>query len=482
MGNFGLDFLIFWGVWILIPLATDIADALWDSVLIWRQGYRSKLFPPLLQSPLPKISIIIPAHNEQLNIDRCITSLKAQTFPHEKIEILIINDGSTDRTEEVVNGHINGKPHWNGHIRLHNRVIPAHEFGGVMTLLQGAHQGKPAAVNTGLEHCRGDLIFTIDSDAVLEPEAIPQAVIAFQRNPGLAAATAHLIIDEDLLVEEDGNGHIHLDSEDMPIPKKTTLMEKFLSASQSIEYLQSFHIGRQAEAIRDELFTLSGACAIFRREALQEIRGYHGRTVSEDTDATLTLQRFSGRVTYLPQVRIHLAPTESWKALYAQRVRWQRGELEALAVHMDMLGKQKRLWQRGLPRRLQRDHTMAFLRLVWIFLLPLFPLLGYSPVLVIQALGLIYGIYVFADAVELAAAWGVCAPSERRLLRESAIYLPLLPLYRMVVYFFRMSGNLKTLTEPPQWTASAGRLEGLRMPGLEKATGLVKKFVNLWTG
>jgi len=482
MGSFGLDFLIMWGVWIIIPLAADIAQALWDALLVWRNGHLAKLFPPLLKSPLPKISIIIPAHNEQLNIDRCITSLKAQTYPHEKIEILIVNDGSTDRTEEVVNGHINGKPHWNGHIRLYNRVIPALEFGGVMTLLHGEHTGKPAAVNTGLLHCRGDLIFTIDSDAVLEPEAIQQAVIAFQRNPRLVAATAHLIIDRDLLVENDGNGHIHLDGDDMPVPMRLSAMEKFLSVAQFIEYFQSFRIGRHAEALRDELFTLSGACAIFRRGALLEIRGYRGRTVSEDTDATLTLQRFPGRVTYLPQVRIHLAPTETWKALYAQRVRWQRGELEALAVHYDMFGSKKRIWQRGLPRRLQRDHTMAFLRLVWIFLLPLFPLLGYNVAMVVQAMALIYGMYLLADAMQIAAAWSICAPSERRILRESVVYLPLLPFYRMVVYFFRMSGNLKTLTEPPRWTASVGWMDTLRMPGQGKITGWWRTFVAFWAG
>jgi biofilm PGA synthesis N-glycosyltransferase PgaC len=481
MGIFGTEFLILWGVWILIPLAADVFQALWDSFLVWRNARSAKLFPPLLQSPLPKVSIIIPAHNEQLNIDRCITSLKAQTYPHDRIEILIVNDGSTDRTEEVVNGHIHGTPHWNGHIRLYNRIIPAHEFGGVMTLLHGDHRGKPAAVNTGLQHCRGDLVFTIDSDAVLEPEAIEQAVIAFQRNPNLVAATAHLIIDRDLLVESDGNGHIQLDRDDLPVPMRLSLMERFLSTAQFIEYFQSFRIGRHAEAIRDELFTLSGACAIYRRDALRDIRGYRGRTVSEDTDATLTLQRFPGRVTYLPQVRIHLAPTESWRALYAQRVRWQRGELEALAVHYDMLGSKKRIWQRGLPRRLQRDHTMAFLRLIWVFLLPMFPLLGYSVATVAQALALIYAMYVLTDAVQISAAWSICAPSERRILRESLIYLPLLPLYRMVVYFFRMSGNLKTLTEPPRWTESTAWIDSLPFRD-GKLTGWLKTFLAFWSG
>lgn len=477
-----MEFLIFWGVWILIPLVADIFESLRDDLFVLRNGRFAKLYPPLLKTPLPKISIIIPAHNEQLNIDRCITSLKAQTYPHEKIEILVVNDGSTDHTEEVVNGHINGTPHWNGNIRLHNRIIPALEFGGVMTLLQGGHKGKPAAINTGLLHCRGDLIYTIDSDAVLEPEAIEQSVIAFQRNPDMVAATGHLIIDKDLLVVADGKGHIRLDPEDLPVRRMLSGKEKFLAAAQFIEYLQSFRIGRHAEAIRNELFTLSGACAMFRREALEGMGGYRGRTVSEDTDATLTLQRFEGRVSYLPQVRLHLAPTESWATLYSQRVRWQRGELEALAVHMDMLGKQKRLWRTGIPWRLQRDHTMGFLRLVWVFLLPMFPFLGYSPMLIAQAMALMYAVYVLADGLQLAAAWNICAPSERRLLRESALYLPFLPIYRMVVYFFRMSGNLKTLTESPHWTTKAGLGANNWLPGTGRLTGWLRKFVEEWAG
>ncbi len=155
-------FLFFWGVWVLVPLVIDVFQALRDAWLVFRSRGFARLYPPLPRRELPKVSVLIPAFNEQLDIDRCITSLKAQTYPHHLIEVIVINDGSTDRTEQVVQGHINGDAHWNGHIRLHNRVIPAREFGGVMTLLQGQHLGKPAAVNMGLARCRGELIMTIE--------------------------------------------------------------------------------------------------------------------------------------------------------------------------------------------------------------------------------------------------------------------------------------------------------------------------------
>jgi putative glycosyltransferase (exosortase G-associated) len=475
-----VTFFLFWGVWILVPLVADVAEAMLDTITVWRSRHLARSYPPLPHHNLPKVSVIIPAYNEQVNIDRCITSLKAQTYPHHLIEIIVINDGSTDRTEEVVNGHINGTPHWNGHIRLNNRVIPAREFGGVMTLMQGGHHGKPAAVNLGLARVRGELVFSVDSDVVLEPEAIEQAVAAFQVDPDLVAATAHLIIDHNLLVVADGEGRISLDESDLPLRRPLNFSEKLLAAGQFLEYLESFRIGRHAEAARGELFTLSGACAVFRREALLRIHGYRGRTVSEDTDATLALQRHRGKVGYLPQVRVHLAPTISWRALFSQRVRWQRGELEVLAVNADMIGQPGRLWRWSLPRRLQNDHALAMLRLIWMFLMPLFPLLGYPAEVVAQAAVLMYVLYVAVDVVQLAVARPICAPSEQRLLRETAIYLPWLPLYRMMIYFFRLSGILKALSERPRWTTSAGLLDRVSIPGARRVRGWLEEFVEVW--
>ncbi len=478
----GLEhFILFWGVWIIVPMMVDMVKALADAFTVWRSRRAAAPYPPLPRRNLPKVSIVIPAYNEQLAIDRCITSLKAQTYPHHLIEVIVINDGSTDRTGDVVNGHINGSPHWNGHIRLHNRVIPAREFGGVLMLVQGEHEGKPAAVNLGLQRCRGELIFTIDSDVVLEPEAIEQAVAAFEINPDMIAATAHLIIDPNLLVEANTEGHIQLDHADLPVIQRLNLSEKFLAASQFFEYLQAFRIGRHAEAVRDELFTLSGACAMFRREALLAIDGYRARTVSEDTDATLMLQRTDRVVGYLPQVRIHLAPTIRWRSLYSQRLRWQRGELEVISVHTDMLGKRgDRFWRWSMPRRLQDDHALALLRLLWGFLLPLFPLLGYAPSLIAQATGLLYALYIATDAIQMAVAWPICAPSERRLLRTSALYLPFLPLYRMVVYFFRLSGILKSLSEQPRWNTSADWLDRIKLPKMKRLGSWFDSLIKVW--
>jgi len=224
----------------------------------------------------------------------------------------------------------------------------------------------------GLAQTEGELIIAIDSDVVLEPDAVEQAVAAFRNDPNLAAATAHLIIDRNLLVQADTQGRLLVDQTDMPLNAPLSFMQHFLAAAQFMEYLQAFRIGRHAEAARGQLFTLSGACGIFRREALTAVGQYHGRTVSEDTDLTFALLRRGFKLGYLPQVRVHLAPTISWRALYAQRVRWQRGELEVLAVHTDLVTQVSRSRGSNMLIRLWRDHTLAMMRLVWLLLLPLF--------------------------------------------------------------------------------------------------------------
>lgn len=448
-------FVLFWGVWLLIPIMMDVLDAIWRLSVVLRTARRQRPYPPLPNTGLPKVSVVIPAYNEQLNIDRCITSLKAQTYPHSLIEVIVVNDGSTDLTSDVVISHMTGVGHWNGHIRLHNQIIPSRDFGGVINLLRGRRGGKPAAVNAGLAQATGDIIFAVDSDMVLERDAVEQAVMAFLSEPDMVAATAHLVIDHNLLVEADDRAKITLDEHGLPVSRKSSPMERILIACQFLEYLTAFHVGRQAESATGTIFTLSGACAIYRANALDIIGGYRGRTVSEDTDATLSLHRRQARIGYLPQVHVRLAPVTNWTHLYSQRVRWQRGELEVVSVNSDRLDKnplkQGLFWGWALRLRLQKDHSLALPRLIWMFLIFLLVMFGYPLSIILQALGMMYALYVGTEAVQILVAYLVSRRTERQLVRMNLQYIVLMPLYRMITFWHRLSGVMITLNESPTW-------------------------------
>jgi hypothetical protein len=153
-----------------------------------------------------------------------------------------------------------------------------------------------------------------------------------------------------------------------------------------------------------------------------------------------------------------------------------------MAVNTDILGGKNRFWAWSLPRRLQNDHALALLRLVWGFILPLFPLLGYSPILLGQATILMFLMYMLTDFLLLLAAWPSCAESEQRMLRKFLVWIPLLPIYRVLVYFFRLSGILKSLSDDPTWTVqSTWRIDFSLVAQKSRVPEWIGKFVNAWS-
>lgn len=412
-----------------------------------------------------QVSVIIPAYNEEVAIDRCINSLKIQTYPHHLVEIIAVDDGSEDRTVEKVNDHVNGNGNGNGDkngngngngngkVKINGNSIPVGDFGGVMKLITKSHQGKAKALNAGIKQASGDLILCIDSDVTLAPDALEEVARYFHQNEDVDAATAHLEIDSRLLLVRDSSGDPELDENEETISREMTWFEEFLANSQFFEYLNSFRIGRQAEAVFNGVFTLAGATSVFRANTIKDDLVYQDRTVSEDTDLTLSLHRRGGKIGYMPNVKVYLEPVVDWDELYAQRVRWQRGELEVFSYHKDFINSRGSgyfgRWQ--LPLRLQTDHTMAFLRLIWTFLLPLFPFIGYPSSTILWVFVIMYGLYVLIEYLHIGVSFLLIDKDSRNQVVSKIAWGILMPIYRLFTFYCRMSGALVTLREPPRW-------------------------------
>ncbi len=467
--------LLIWGVWLLIPIVVDGLSTVWH---LWMAlpMLRRKAPLPLPKTGLPKVSIVIPAYNERLNIDSCLLSLRAQTYPHYLIEIIVVDDGSDDGTANAVMAHMGEHQHRRIGLRTNAFSLIPGEFGGVLNLVRrkrdrDTYHGKPAAVNAGLALATGELIIAIDSDVALEPDAIEQTVRTFLADETLVAATGHLIIDPYLAVETDVAGNVKMGGDGLPVPQELTWFQRVLTACQFLEYLTAFHLGRRSEGMVDSLFTISGACAAFRREAFVQVGNYRGRTVCEDTDMTMALHRLPGRrVGYMPNVRVHLAPTLTLSALYAQRTRWQRGALEVSALHIQAKRKDSSnwlFWRIALPLRLQMDHTMALPRLTWTFLIFMLPLFGYSWDVVLEAMLLLMLFYLCLNAIRTLVGYAFSCPPEKVFVRKYLSYLPVWPLYNMFLYWVRLSAEIRTLTENPEWTVETPLLEKLETLNLE---------------
>jgi cellulose synthase/poly-beta-1,6-N-acetylglucosamine synthase-like glycosyltransferase len=201
------------------------------------------------------------------------------------------------------------------------------------------------------------------------------------------------------------------------------------------------------------LFTLAGAFSAFRREALFSTHLYDTGTVGEDTFMTFELQEaFPDRkVSVVPSSVCYTEPIPSLRALYSQRTRWQRGEIEVIAAHPRLA--RRGLFYRGFSpiRTLLIDHTLAFPRVAWTFLMPALAFLGYHWSVIATATLALYLVYVAIEAVTwLTNALLVVPPSDRRLHRGWWT-VPLMPAYRYMVFWMRFAGTLTVLTEGHQW-------------------------------
>lgn len=407
-------FFIFWGVWLLVPLLVDglttFVSLIGALIMRWRRAARQHTL-----EFHPFVSIIIPVYNSADTLEACLRSVAAQQYPLRRMEVLLINNGSKDSSFDIF-------------ARLHG------ELGLHLTWHSIINQGKAWALNAGIHMAQGQYIFNVDSDAVLAPDAVLRVVETMEAEPDLGAVTGSIAV--------------------LPAPDGASLERRLLADCEFFEYLTAFHVGREHQTVLRNLYTLSGAFSVFRREVLLNTFLYSRETVTEDTDLTFELyERFRNwRVGSVSTAIAYVHSIETLSTLYAQRVRWQRGQIEVSARHEELMNRP--IWQPFgfVPARtLALDHTLAFPRLVWTLLLPILTSFGYPLSLIIFATLALYGFYLLIDLAWIGVAWLDVDADARRRLRRIWWLLPLLPLYRMLIFWFRFSGFLHAVAEPGAW-------------------------------
>ncbi len=448
-----VGFALFWGVWMVVPLLIDgvTAIAYFGAAIRARAG-REPVGPARPLKNFPLISIIIPSYNGAADLPVCLKAIREQTYPNEQIEVLVIDNRSTDDTRSVM-------------AREQERP-----FAGSINFTSLPYKGKAGALNAGIHHSRGDLILNVDADTALDKNALYEMARAFEEDRELAAATGSVEVlppDRDPLNGEE---------------KEIHPLRYAMAQAEFIEYYQGFRIGRQYQSQTSSLFTLAGAFSAFRREVMLRTFMYDQRTVSEDTDLTfyIAMNFPEMKIKAIASSVVYVHPTPTLKELYAQRVRWQRGQIEVAAMYPEFERHPFRLRGLSVVKALVVDHTLAFPRVVWTFLLPFMFLLGYPSEVVITATLSLYLIYVGVEALYyLVALWVSEGKARSRLWR--LWWMPVfMPLYRWLTFWFRFSGFLSALKEPKQWQANdplSESYQGARRMGTLALTFLTQSFM-----
>ncbi len=287
----------------------------------------------LLNSPLlPEVSILVPAYNEALTIAQSVRSMLDLNYPH--YDVIVINDGSKDETMRVLidEFHLYKSTCRSGNaITQPVRAVYRSRDPIRLTVVDKANGGKADALNAGLNIARSSLVAAVDSDSLLEEDALLHVIEPFVENPGKVLATGGIVRVVNGCTVERGK------------VTRVATTSRILPLFQTIEYLRAFLGGRVAFSFLNSLLLISGAFGVFDREAILEAGGFATSTVGEDMELVVRLHRRSREkktpylIVFVPEPVCWTEVPESWKVLHRQRNRWQRGTVESLMAHEKML-------------------------------------------------------------------------------------------------------------------------------------------------
>ena len=280
-------------LFIFLPLTFDYVRTVFKTIFLSlhlsRKG-NGKSLPPLTTNK--KITIMIPAHNEESGIKASIEAAIRTKYKNK--EIIVIDDKSNDNTYAI-----------------------AKEFSdkGLIKLLhrKQASGSKASALNYGFAYATGDLILCMDGDTLLDEASLNNAI--------------HYFDDKEVKAV---SGNVKILSGDDGVVNT-------LTKSQAYEYLIAIELGRSFTSILNILLVISGAFGIFRREIFSGTGKFDKDTITEDFDLTLKVRKTRGKI---PFVRDSIARTycpNNWKAWMKQRQRWAHGQMQTLKKHKDLM-------------------------------------------------------------------------------------------------------------------------------------------------
>ncbi|MEW2807577.1 glycosyltransferase [Streptomyces massasporeus] len=337
------------------------------------------------------VTVIVPAYNEKECIANTLDSLSRSTHP---IEIIVVDDGSTDGTSEIAREAALALGMTN------------------LRVIRQENAGKPAALNNGVRSARHDIVVMMDGDTVFEPDTVRQLVQPFA-DPEVGAVAGNAKV---------GN--------------RTTV----IGAWQHIEYVMGFNLDRRMYDLLRCMPTIPGAIGAFRREAVLQAGGMSEDTLAEDTDITIAMHRDGWRVVYQEHARAWTEAPGSLKQLWSQRYRWSYGTMQALWKHRKSLtdkGPSGRFGRVGMPLVvLFQIVTPVFAPLIDVFT-------AYSMIFIDFTAALLAWLAVLG--IQL-----VCAAYAFRLDREKYRYLLMMPLqqlaYRQMMYLVLIHSCITALT------------------------------------
>lgn len=249
---------------------------------------------------LPTVSILIPAHNEEVVIRQTLKAMVQLSYPKHLLEIIVINDNSSDRTGEIVQSFSEQYDH----VHMIETKPP---FAG---------KGKSTALNEGLKASTGDVICVYDADNMPEKKAVYHLVLGLLNDPKAGAVVGKFRV----------------------INAAKNLLTKFIN-------IETICFQWMAQGGRWKWFgiaTIPGTNFAIRRHILEELGGWDVHALAEDTELTIRVYNLGYVIRFFPAAITWEQEPETWKVWWRQRTRWARGNQYVVLKFLRQFMKLKR--------------------------------------------------------------------------------------------------------------------------------------------
>jgi biofilm PGA synthesis N-glycosyltransferase PgaC len=294
----------------LYPLLMSFVWMIGGLIFFWKLERKQKTPPELGNYPF--FSVLVPCHNEEDQIEDTVSYLLELDYP--EYEIILIDDGSSDDTEAII-----------------HELSSKHEK--VRAVYMKENVGKSDALNAGCLASKGELVLSIDADALLDKDCLKWLALHFIKYPRVGAVT--------------GNPRVL---------NRTTLLGKI----QTGEYATIIGLIKRSQRILGKVLTVSGVVAAFRKKALAAAGFWDSHMVTEDIDITWKLEKKFWDVRYEPRAVCWVLVPETIRGLLQQRIRWAQGGIEVLKKH-------DKIWQDWRQRRLWPVYVEYAFSVLWVF-------------------------------------------------------------------------------------------------------------------
>ncbi len=257
-------------------------------------------FAPQKTEYQPTVSVLIPARNEEQVIDRILQSMTELTYPKERMEIIVIDDASIDRTGEK-----------------------AEKFAKEYVFIKVVHRspeeggkGKSDVLNCGLKHSSGELVYCFDADYCPQRDILEKLTACF-RDPKVGAVQGRVTV----------------------LNEPKSLVTRLVALERTGGY-------RVDQFARDDLELISqfgGTVGGFRRSLIESLGGWDSNMLAEDTDLTFKVYLAGFKVKYVNDADCYEEAVENWRSYWHQRSRWAKGHMQCAFRHVWPIIRSKNL-------------------------------------------------------------------------------------------------------------------------------------------